>query len=171
MAVNKVRIMLMKDGKVAIIESGRSKLFSLPGGDVKENQDEKETLKKDVLSSLGINIDIENIEGPFLIKKSQYLSRDEQGKKVYKIATSNFYLASTEEDFDFEKMQLTEKEKRRGVVPQWMNPAKLEYFLTEQKDTYQNVYARKYAEEYLNVYHKFLEYQRKREAEDRDINR
>ena len=154
--------MLMKDGKIAVIESKRSKSFMLPGGKIESGEDEKEALKREVLEELGIDIEDEKIEGPFLKIESKYQSKDDDGNEIYKIATTKFYIANTENDINPEKMSLTEREKKRGSVPHWVNPSVLEYALTEQKGNYPNAYARRYAEEYLSVYHKFLEYQKRR---------
>lgn len=161
MGCNKIRVMLIRDGKIAIIESKRSNLLMLPGGRLEKDENSFDGLKRMIKDELGIDIEIENIK-LFFTKKSEYI-----GKEKSEIATTEFYIAQTEKDIDFEKMNLTEREKKRGVLPYWINPAKLEYILSEQREKYSNSLARKYADEYLTVYHRFLEFQRKENKEER----
>lgn len=159
MEVIKARVILMRAGKIAIVESKRSGAFMLPGGKLEKQENEKQALEREILEELGITVQEKDIVGPFYTRELKYLGKDENGKIVNKTTKTNFYIAKTEQDFNFEKMNLTEREKKRGSVPLWMNPGQLEYILTMQRDYSENKYARKYAKEYLSVYNEFKQFQ------------
>ena len=63
-------------------------------------------------------------------------------------------------------MKLTPREKERGSKPYWVNPGKLEYYLTNQRDKFKSAYARRYATEFLKVYGEYEQFKRKNNVVD-----
>lgn len=163
--INKVRAILLRQGRIAVIQSKKSGAFMLPGGKVELEESQEETLEREVLEELGIKIDNKEIVGPFC--KIEFLgeSIDESGKSINKKIITSYYIANTTQDFDYTKMNLTEREKARGSRPYWVNPSKLEYVLTYQRDNYKSSYASRYAKEFLDVYNKFKNYQKQKQRE------
>ena len=164
--IKKVRAMLLRNGKIAVIESKRSGAYMLPGGKVEGKENDETTLTREISEELGIDIKEEDIEGPFLTRKTSCKTRDEVGNEKEKNVITNFYIASTEQDINFSKMNLTPREKARGSMPYWINPSRLEYFLNKQVETFENGYAKKYASEYLSVYKKFREVQKSKKRKE-----
>ena len=161
--VHKVRAIVLREGKIAVTK--QSKAFILPGGKIEQGETNEETLSREIRDELGIEISHNEIMGPFCRRGVQYESQDEDGNAIYKRMITSFYIINTTQDFDYEKINLTPREKARGVKPYWVNPAKLEYFLTVQKDSYKCKYACRYAKEYLTIYQKFKQYQIKSKEE------
>ena len=171
MEVKKARAILMKEGKIAVVKSERSGAYMLPGGRVEKGEEEIETIIREISEELGIDISKKDIEGPFFSRESSYWGKGANGEYEYKKTLTDFFIANTDQDFNKEKMHLTKKERRRGMVPEWINPSKLEYMLAMQVDNKDaSLYLKKYAREYIRVYNKYKEYQikkEKREAEER----
>lgn len=164
--IHKVRAILLREGRIAVTQSKKSKAFMLPGGKVEAEEAEEETLSREICEELGIEIDHKDIVGPFCRREIQYESQDEKGESIYKRMITTFYIIYTTQDFDYKKMNLTPREIARESKSYWVNPAKLEYLLTVQRDTYQSKYARQYAQEFLTIYQKFKQYQMKSKEED-----
>lgn len=155
---NKVRAIILRQGKIAITQSKRSNSFMLPGGAIENEESEIETIRREISEELGIQIDEKDINGPFFQREFSYEANDDKGNNIVKSVITTFYFINTEQNFDKTKMHLTRREKARGSKPYWVNPAKLEYFLTEQRDKSESQYARRYAREFLSVYRAFEKY-------------
>ena len=61
----KVRAVLVREGKIAVIKAKKSGAFMLPGGKLDEGETYEETLRREILEETGIEIEFKNIEGPF----------------------------------------------------------------------------------------------------------
>lgn len=164
--IHKVRAILLREGRIAVTQSRQSKAFMLPGGKVEAEEADKETLSREICEELGIEIEHKDIVGPFYRRGVRYVSQDEEGNAIYKKMITTFYIINTTQDFDYEKMNLTPREIARESRPYWVNPAKLEYLLTIQRDSYQSKYASQYAQEFLTIYQKFKQYQIKSKEEE-----
>ena len=149
----------------------KGSVIATTGGYVKSGSNSINTVCREISEELGIDISKKDIEGPFFSRQSSYWGKGVNGEYEYKNTLTDFFIANTDQDFDKEKMHLTKKEIRRGMVPEWINPSKLEYMLAMQVDNKDaSLYLKKYAREYIRVYNKYKEYQikkEKREAEER----
>ena len=163
---NKVRAILVKEGRIAVIKARKSGAFMLPGGKIDEGETAETTLRREILEETGIEIDTKDIKGPFFQNERGYETTDEQGNKKIKKTYTSFYLVTTRKDFEPTKMSLTEREKARDSKPYWVNPMKLEYYLETRRDILKSTYALRYATEFLNVYHKYEQFQRKNKEEE-----
>ena len=162
----KVRAVLVREGKIAVIKAKKSGAFMLPGGKLDEGETYEETLRREILEETGIEIEFKNIEGPFFQNEIEYQSTNEEGENIIKKTITSFYLVTTQQDFDYTKMKLTPREKERGSKPYWVNPGKLEYYLTNQRDKFKSAYARRYATEFLKVYGEYEQFKRKNNVVD-----
>ena len=61
----KVRAVLVREDKIAVIKAKKSGAFMLPGGKLDEGETYEETLRREILEETGIEIEFKNIEGPF----------------------------------------------------------------------------------------------------------
>lgn len=167
--VRKVRAILLREGKIAVTCSKQSGAFMLPGGKIESEESYEETLKREILEELGIEISSDDLIKPFCRSSREQESTDDSGNPINKKLITTFYAINTTKDFDYTKMNLTPREIARGSKPYWVNPSKLEYFLVNKIDTYKSKYAIRYAQEFLEVYKKFKEYQiRNNKLENKD---
>lgn len=158
--IQKVRAILLREGRIAVTLSKRSGAFMLPGGKIELGESKEESLKREILEELGIEITEEEIIGPFFQRKFSYQKRDKEDQIIQKTVITSFYVVNTTQDFDVTKMHLTEREIARASQSYWINPAKLEYDLTMWKGKHKSNYARRYAQEFLETYREFKNYQK-----------
>ncbi len=163
---NKVRAILVRKGRIAVIKARTSGAFMLPGGKIDAGESAETTLAREILEETGIEIETKEIKGPFFQNEEGHVTTDEQGNSIMKKIYTRFYVVNAQKDFDPTKMKLTEREKARGSKPYWVNPVKLEYYLTTRKDNFKSAYARRYATEFLKVYNQYEQFQRKNKEEE-----
>lgn len=159
--VEKVRAILIKDGKISITKVSKSGAFMLPGGKVEEFEDKEDALKREIIEENGIDIYSEDIKGSFYETTRDALVTGDDGKNYIKTIHTTFYLVETNHDFDYGRIDFSPREIARGTAVFWINPSILEFYLTQQRDKAKSEHARRYAIEFLNVYAKFKEYRSK----------
>lgn len=164
--VNKVRAILIREDRIAVINARESGTFTLPGGKVDDGESNEQTLGREILEETGIEIEAKDINGPFFQTNLEYKKTDEQGQNIMKRVHTSFYLVNTKQDFNSTKIKLTPKEIERESKPYWVNPTKLEYYLTTKRDSFKSEYARRYAEEFLKVYNRYKQFQIKEKEND-----
>ena len=163
--VKKVRALVLKNGKILITKAKKSGAFILPGGKIEKGEEPKDTICREVLEETGIELSADEIMDSFYTETLEYESADEQGKQIYKKVITEFYIVNTTKEMDYRKMNLTPREKARESYPYWINPSILEYNLINQKEQCKSAYAIRYAKEFLNMYRKFIEYNKNQQKE------
>lgn len=160
--VEKARIFLYRNGKIAIMYWNSTGTFMLPGGKKEKNESLENGLIREVKEETGIQIKEEDITD-FL--HTQTLEKENGNEKVI----TRFYIINATEDFNKESMKLSEREKNNGVKPYWVNPSILEYrleYLANNKDEESaKPYVVRYAREFLKAYKAVKEYNARNNGE------
>ena len=81
----------------------------LIGGHVEENEEEKQTLIREIKEEAGIEVSYEEISDAFYEVKHYINNYYNTGKNI--IAIMHYYIVKTDKAPDFEKVHLTEQEK------------------------------------------------------------
>lgn len=127
-------IVIRDDGKIAVFHKTKKNEYKLPGGGIEENENPKDTFKREILEETGCTIEIidelETIE--------EYRSQD-NFKQI-----SFVFVGKVKEDT--ETLHLTPKEQDEGAILTWEYPFKALELIT---NSYDNLIASKYQ----SVYH------------------
>ncbi len=86
-----------------------SSVFQFPGGHLEENESFEECLKREIMEESGIEIDNDEIKGPFL--KVSYKNRDWPEKGKNRRAEIYYYVIKTDKTPNLDKVNYTENEK------------------------------------------------------------
>ena len=159
----KVRAFILRNGKIAIMKINDTGTFMLPGGKLEKNETSIEALSREILEETGIEIEPDTLITDFHQQTFERNKLDEKGKQYRHKTITTFYLVKTNEDFNFKKIKLSEKEKQNGVNPYWINPEILEYKLNTAINRHRDGYFGRYAKEYLIAFNRFKELGKKRD--------
>ena len=108
--VIRTKALLINDDNIFI--ENENNVFQFPGGHLEENETFEECLKREIEEESGIEIDLNDIKGPFV--KVIYMNRNwpEEGKnrknEIY------YYVVKTNKEPDLSKTNLTEGEKENN---------------------------------------------------------
>ena len=142
--------------KIAVIGYKDTHAFLLPGGKLENGENEITALARETLEETGIEIkqDISLLQ-PLYTQKYEKMVENEDGTGNKIIVITTIYLIETNQDFDYDKMKPTEREKQNNSKPYWINPAVLKYRLEVclRNGTYtnKNKYFDRYARENLKA--------------------
>ena len=160
--VNKARAIIFNSEKkkIAVIGYKDTKAVLLPGGKLENGEKEKVALIREILEETGIEIkqDITSLQ-PIYIQKYEKIVQNEIKVKV----NTMIYIIETKQDFNYDKMKPSEREKKNNTKPYWVNPEVLKYRLEVclRNGTYtnKNEYFDRYARENLEALRRFYKYQ------------
>lgn len=114
--VNKVRGIVINSNTGKILLVRYVGLYMLPGGSIDDEEGEKDSIKREILEESGIEIEDSQIN-PFLIINSfdkNYFDR--KSGTINRLTRTTFFEIYTDKDIDDEKKNLTESEKTKGHV-------------------------------------------------------
>ena len=106
--VEKVRAIILRKGKIAIISYKDTNTFMLPGGKVENEEDDKKALFREILEETGM--DLEQEKPIYLFEQKYEKEMDNEDKKTIK---TKFYFIKTNQDFNEKRKKLTDKEKKK----------------------------------------------------------
>ena len=159
--VEKVRAIILRKGKIAIISYKDTNTFMLPGGKVENEEDDKKALFREILEETGM--DLEQEKPIYLFEQKYEKEMDNEDKKTIK---TKFYFIKTNQDFNEKRKKLTDKEKKSNIRTYWINPSILQYRLKTALDnnsyTNKNNYFDRYANEVLRALESFENYQKQK---------
>lgn len=159
--IEKVRAIILRKGKIAIISYKDTNTFMLPGGKIENEEDDKKALFREIQEETGMSL--EQKEPIFLCKQKFETTISDENKKS---TITRFYFIETDQDFNEEKKELTDKEKKSKVKTYWINPSilkyRLEIALKNHSYTSENKYFDRYANEVLIVLKSFENYHKKK---------
>ena len=106
--VIRIKALIINDKN--IILGNENNIYQFPGGHLEENETFEECLKREILEETGIEIDDNEIKGPFM--KVTYLNKDWPAIGQNRKSEIYYYLIKTSKNPDMSKVKYTEHEKQ-----------------------------------------------------------
>lgn len=163
--VNKVRAVIINEKGQILIAKTQKGVYMLLGGKIDEGEQVEDALKREIKEESGIVITNEDIKGRFCkgIHYAHKIDKD-TNEEYMKKTNTDFYLAYTDKPIDETKIVMTERERKRGQRPEYINISVLRYQLEQQRSETKNSREQRYAVELLGVLDRFKEYKRQQEC-------
>ena len=106
--VIRIKALIINDKN--IILGNENNIYQFPGGHLEENETFEECLKREILEETGIEIDDNEIKGPFM--KVTYLNKDWPAIGQNRKSEIYYYLIKTSKNPEMSKVKYTEHEKQ-----------------------------------------------------------